>query len=41
MSNKIWDKLDKIDGGKIARRMAKGDYMATWKFIEANIFGLK
>ncbi len=41
MSNKIWVKLDKIDGGRIARLMAKGDYMETWKFIEANIFGLK
>jgi hypothetical protein len=41
VSNRIWDKLDKIDGGRIARLMAQGDYMATWKFIERNIFGLK
>ena len=41
MSNKIWQKLDQVDGGKIARLMAKGDYMQTWRFIEANIFGLK
>ena len=41
MTNRIWNKLDKIDGGKIARLMAKGDYMETWKFIEKEIFGLK
>jgi hypothetical protein len=41
MSNRIWEKLDRIDGGKIARLMAAGDYMQTWKFIEKEIFGLK
>jgi len=41
MSNRIWDKLDRIDGGRIARFMATGDYMQTWKFIEKEIFGLK
>jgi hypothetical protein len=41
MSNKIWQKLDEIDGGKIAGLMAKGDYLETWKFIERRIFGLK
>ena len=41
MSNRIWDKLDRVDGGKLARLMAKGDYMATWKFVEANFFGLE
>jgi len=41
MTNKIWQKLDEIDGGKIAALMAKGDYLETWKFIEGRIFGLK
>ena len=38
MSNKIWQKLDEIDGGKIAKLMAKGDYLETWRFIERRIF---
>jgi hypothetical protein len=41
LSNKIWQKLDQVDGGRIARLMATGDYMETWKFIEAEIFGMK
>jgi len=41
LSNKIWDKLGDVDGGEIARLMAQGDYLATWRFIEENIFGLK
>jgi hypothetical protein len=30
-----------VDGGEIARLMAAGDYLKTWKFIEAQIFGYK
>jgi len=41
ISNKIWQRLDEIDGGKIAKLMAKGDYLETWKFIERRIFGFK
>jgi xylose isomerase len=41
LSNRIWQRLDQVDGGRIARLMAKGDYMETWKFIEAEIFGMK
>jgi xylose isomerase len=40
ISNKIWKKLEEVDGGKIAHLMAKGDYLETWKFIESNIFSL-
>jgi xylose isomerase len=40
ISNKIWKKLDEVDGGKIARLMAGGDYLETWNFIETNIFSL-
>jgi xylose isomerase len=40
ISNKIWKKLDEVDGGKIARLMAGGDYLETWKFIETDIFSL-
>ena len=41
MSNRIWERLDRVDGGRIAKLMAAGNYMETWKFIEAEIFGLK
>lgn len=41
ISNKIWQRLDEIDEGKIAKLMAKGDYLETWKFIERRIFSLK
>jgi len=41
LTNKIWDKLGEIDGGEIARLMDRGDYLATWKFIEENILALK
>lgn len=40
MTRKVWQLLEKIDGGEIARLMAKGNYLETWKFIEANIFSL-
>jgi xylose isomerase len=41
MTKKIWGRLEAVDGGKLARLMAAGDYMQTWKFIEKEIFGLK
>jgi xylose isomerase len=41
VSNKVWQRLDEIDGGRIANLMAKGDYLATWKFIERDIFSFK
>jgi len=41
LTNRIWNRLDAIDGGRIAQLMAKGDYLATWRFIEDNLFGLK
>jgi xylose isomerase len=40
ISNKIWQRLEAVDGGEIARLMDRGDYLETWKFIESNIFGL-
>jgi xylose isomerase len=41
ITNKIWQRLDAVDGGKITKLMAKGDYLETWKFIEHHIFSLK
>ena len=40
LTNKIWTRLDQVDGGKIAQLMAKGDYLETWKFIESNFFSV-
>ncbi len=41
MSNKIWKLLDRIDMDEFQGLIAGGDYLQTWKFIEANIFALK
>jgi xylose isomerase len=41
MSNKIWKLLDRIDMQEFQGLIARGDYLQTWKFIEANIFSLK
>ena len=40
ITNKIWKRLDEVDGGKIARLIAKGDYLETWRFIETSILSL-
>jgi xylose isomerase len=41
LTNRIWNLLDEVDGGRIARLMDRGDFLATWKYIEENIFSLK
>ncbi len=41
ITNRIWQLLDDVDNGRLAGLMARGDYLETWKFVEANIFGLK
>ena len=41
MTQKIWDLFDRIDTPELERRMAAGDYLETWKFIEQNILGLR
>ena len=41
ISNKIWKRLEEVDGGRIARLMGQGDYLRTWEFIEKEIFSLK
>jgi len=41
MSNKIWHLLGRIDLDEFEGLIATGDYLQTWKFIEANIFSLK
>jgi xylose isomerase len=41
LSNKIWNLLDTIDLKALETLIAKGDYLATWQFIEENIFSIK
>ncbi len=41
ISNKIWQKLDRIDGEALGRLIAGSDYLKTWQFIEEHIFSLK
>lgn len=41
ITHRIWALLERIDGGRIARLMAAGDYLKTWRFIESEIFSLK
>jgi xylose isomerase len=41
LTNKIWQMLDEVDNGRLAKLIAGADYLETWKFIENNIFGLK
>ncbi|MCF8089055.1 MAG: sugar phosphate isomerase/epimerase [Desulfotignum sp.] len=41
LTNKIWNLLDTIDLSALENRMARGDYLKTWQFIERHIFGLK
>jgi xylose isomerase len=41
MTNKIWQRLEEVDGGNLSKLMARGDYLETWKFIENHIFSLK
>jgi xylose isomerase len=40
MSNKIWMKLLSIDKDKFESLISGGDYLKTWRFIEANILSL-
>jgi len=41
ISNRIWQRLEQIDGGEIERLLSQNDYLKTWRFIEANLLGFK
>ncbi len=41
MTNKIWQRLEAVDGGKLEALISRGDYLATWKFFESELLGLK
>jgi hypothetical protein len=40
MSRKIWDLLASLDRTEFKRLIQAGDFLQTWKFIEANILKL-
>lgn len=40
MTNKIWDRLNGIDRDAFKSLIHQGDFLETWKFIEANILSL-
>jgi xylose isomerase len=40
MTDKLWRKLQAIDRGAFRALIHGNDYLKTWQFIEANIFGL-
>jgi len=40
MTQKIWDRLNSLDRGEFNALIRGGDFLKTWRFIEANIFGL-
>jgi xylose isomerase len=40
MSRKIWDRLNGLDREEFTRLIRGGDFLKTWRFIEANIFKL-
>ena len=40
ISNKIWQRLEQVDGPALEKLMQQGDYLQTWKFIERTFFGL-
>ncbi len=41
MTHKIWQRLEDVDGGRLENLMTRGDYLATWQFIESELLGLK
>lgn len=40
MTGKIWDRLNGLDRMEFAGLIRGGDFLKTWKFVEANIFKL-
>lgn len=41
LTNKIWQRLDEVDGSELNRLLNQGDYLVIWKFIEEYFLGLK
>ncbi len=40
LTNKVWAKLYRIDRDEFKKLITQGNFLNTWKFIEANIFSL-
>jgi hypothetical protein len=40
MTQKIWDRLLSLDREEFRTLIRGGDFLKTWKFIEANLFKL-
>jgi xylose isomerase len=40
VTNRIWNKLNALDGGAFGKLIAERDYLATWRFIEEKILAL-
>ncbi len=41
ITRKIWATLDRMEAEGFRKLLAAGDYLATWKFIEERLFGLR
>ncbi|UCF91418.1 MAG: sugar phosphate isomerase/epimerase [Desulfobacterales bacterium] len=40
ISNKIWARLEQVDGGAIETLLSQDDYLKTWHFIETKLLSL-
>ena len=40
LTNKIWTRLDEIGVDRIDHLMSQDDYLATWQFVEKELFRL-
>ena len=40
LTNRIWNKLESIDGKKFKALISSGDFLETWKYIESTFFAL-
>jgi xylose isomerase len=41
LTNKLWDLLGTMEAKGLSKMIGAADYLATWKFLEENLFGLK
>ena len=41
ITTKLWNLLDRMDAEGLGKMIGSGDYLATWKFLEERLFGLR
>ena len=41
ITTKLWNLLDRMDAEGLGNMIGSGDYLATWKFLEERLFGLR